>query len=65
MVGEALRTTPGMAARVFGALGGINVALISQGASGVNLTFAVHEQDAPTAVRLLHRECLEVPLHTA
>jgi aspartate kinase len=59
VVGEALRTTPGIAARVFGALGGINVALISQGASGINLTFAVHEQDAPTAVRLLHRECLE------
>lgn len=59
VVGEALRATPGIAARVFGALAGINVALISQGASGINLTFAVHEQDAPTAVRLLHRESLE------
>lgn len=59
VVGEALRTTPGVASRVFGALGGINVALISQGASGINLTFAVHDQDAPTAVRLLHREWLE------
>jgi aspartate kinase len=59
VVGEALRATPGIAARVFGALSGINVALISQGASGINLTFAVHEQDAPTAVRLLHRDSLE------
>jgi len=59
VVGEALRATSGIAARVFGALKGINVALISQGASGINLTFAVHAQDAPTAVRLLHREWLE------
>ena len=59
VVGEALRSTPGIAARVFGALGGINVALISQGASGINLTFAVDERDAPDAVRLLHREWLE------
>lgn len=58
VVGEALRSTPGIAARVFGAMGGINVALISQGASGINLTFAVHAQDAATAVRLLHTECL-------
>jgi aspartate kinase len=58
VVGEALRTTPGIAARVFGALARINVALISQGASGINLTFAVHEPDAATAVRLLHAECL-------
>jgi aspartate kinase len=59
VVGEALRTTPGIAARVFGALGGINVAMVSQGASGINLTFAVHDGDAATAVRLLHREWLD------
>lgn len=58
VVGEALRTTPGIAARVFGALGEINVALISQGASGINLTFAVHGQDAASAVRRLHDACL-------
>ncbi|HEX6037146.1 lysine-sensitive aspartokinase 3 [Longimicrobium sp.] len=59
VVGEALRTTPGIAARVFGAMSRINVALISQGASGINLTFAVHEHDAAPAVRLLHAECLQ------
>lgn len=59
VVGEALRATPGVAARVFGALRGINVALISQGASGINLTFVVGEAFAPSAVRLLHREWLE------
>ncbi|HEX5871858.1 MAG TPA: aspartate kinase, partial [Longimicrobium sp.] len=58
VVGEALRTTPGIAARVFGALAEINVALISQGASGINLTFAVHAKDAALAVRRLHDACL-------
>lgn len=58
VVGEALRTTPGIAARVFGALAEINVALISQGASGINLTFAVHGEDAAPAVRRLHDVCL-------
>lgn len=58
VVGDALRSTPGVAARVFGALAEINVALISQGASGINLTFAVRQEDAPGAVQRLHAECL-------
>ena len=58
VVGEALRTTPGIAASVFGALAEINVALMSQGASGINLTFAVHAEDAALAVRRLHDACL-------
>lgn len=57
VVGEALRSTPGVAARVFGALAAINVALISQGASGINLTFAVSADDAAPAVRRLHEVC--------
>src|SRR5581483_2541697 len=39
VVGEGLRTTPGIAGRIFAALHDINVSLISQGASQVNLTF--------------------------
>lgn len=58
VVGEALRNTPGLAARVLGALGRMDVALFSQGASGISLAFAVREEDAATAVRLLHAECL-------
>jgi aspartate kinase len=58
VVGEALRSTSGVAARVFGALAEINVALISQGASGINLTFAVRQEDAAGAVQRLHAECL-------
>lgn len=54
VVGEGLRGRPGVAGRVFGALGGINVALISQGASSMNLTFAVAGADAAEAVTRLH-----------
>jgi aspartate kinase len=59
VVGRKLRTTPGIAVRVFGALGGVNVVLISQGASDTNITFVVAEEDAPEALTRLHREFFE------
>ncbi|MDL1952008.1 ACT domain-containing protein, partial [Acidobacteria bacterium ACD] len=59
VVGRSLRTTPRVAAKIFGALGGINVVMISQGASETNLTFVVEGADAPEAVRRLHRELFE------
>ena len=55
VVGEGLRHTSGVAARIFGALGGINVSLISLGASSVNLTFVVDGEHVHEAVRRLHR----------
>lgn len=59
VVGKALRSTPGIAARLFGALSGVNVVLISQGASDTNLTFVVDEKDAHDALRRLHKEFFE------
>jgi aspartate kinase len=59
VVGRGLRSTAGIAGRVFAALGDINVVLISQGASDTNLTFVVAEADAPEALRRLHREFFE------
>lgn len=59
VVGRGLRTTPGIAARLFGALRGVNVFLVSQGASDTNLTFAVAEADVAAALRLLHAEFFE------
>lgn len=55
-VGENLRHTPGVAARVFDALKCINVRMISQGASRLNLGVVVNSQDLPEAARALHRE---------
>jgi aspartate kinase len=43
VVGEGLRTTPGIAGRVFATVADINGSLIAQGASRVNLTFVVDE----------------------
>ncbi|MEW5927736.1 MAG: lysine-sensitive aspartokinase 3 [Gemmatimonadota bacterium] len=54
VVGAGLRATPGVAGRVFDAVSGINVGLISQGASSVNLTFVVEEGQVVEAVRRLH-----------
>ncbi len=56
LVGDNIRYIPGIAARTFGALGGINVRMISQGASLRNLSFVVAGDDAPQAVRALHEE---------
>ncbi len=61
VVGEGLRTTPGIAARVFETIRDINVSLISQGASRVNLTFVVDEGQAREAVTRLHAALLEGP----
>jgi aspartate kinase len=59
VVGEGLRNTPGIAAKVFTAVRNINVMLISQGASSINLTFVVEEELAEQAVRQLHRAFFE------
>jgi aspartate kinase len=54
LVGESLRETPGIAARVFGELSDLKIRMISQGASEINLTFVVEEEDVPGVIRRLH-----------
>ena len=61
LVGETLRETPGIAARVFSAIGDINVQMISQGASEINITFVIDEKDVPEAVRRLHQQFFSDP----
>ncbi|MHB1526364.1 MAG: aspartate kinase [Candidatus Dormibacteria bacterium] len=57
-VGEAMKGTPGIAARLFGALGGhgINVRAISQGSSELSVSAAVQASDLPAAVSAIHEE---------
>ncbi len=57
-VGEGMRGTPGVAARVFGALGraGVNVVAIAQGSSELNISFVVQETDRDKAVLAVHEE---------
>lgn len=54
LVGENLREIRGAAARVFGILTDVNIRMISQGASEINLTFVIDEDDVPGVVRRLH-----------
>jgi len=54
LVGENLRETPGIAARVFGELTDVKIRMISQGASEINLTFVIEEDDVPRVIRRLH-----------
>ena len=59
VVGEGLRGTPGIAARVFNTIRDINVTLISQGASSINFTFAIEEDRVQEAVTRLHEAFFE------
>ena len=54
LVGNNLRGAKGVAAKVFGAIPTINVHMISQGASEINLTFVIEEDDVTEVVRQLH-----------
>lgn len=56
VVGDNLKFTPGVAARLFKAIDSINVNMISQGASEINLTFVIDESDVDRVVRGLHSE---------
>ena len=56
VVGIGLRHTPGLASRIFRAVQPANVEVISQGASAINMTFVVREEDGPGVVQRLHAE---------
>jgi len=55
-VGAGMRGTRGVAAKVFGAVAarGINVKMIAQGSSELNISFVVDERRADAAARALH-----------
>ncbi len=61
-VGEGIGETAGVAARVFKALENVNVRMISQGASLLNLSVLIAEEDVEKAMRALHREWFEEAL---
>jgi aspartate kinase len=61
MVGENIREKHGIAAQVFACVEDINVRMISQGASEINLTFVIDEDDVPEVVRRLHKRFFSDP----
>jgi aspartate kinase len=56
LVGEGLKGVPGVAAGAFGVLGtaAVNILMIAQGSSELNLSFVVRQKDVHRAVQLLH-----------
>jgi aspartate kinase len=55
MVGEDIRGHNGIAGQVFSAVSHVNLRMISQGASEINMSFMIDEEDVEEAVRSLHR----------
>jgi aspartate kinase len=61
LVGDDIRGRNGMAAQVFSAIRHINIRMISQGASEINMSFMIDEDDADEAVRSLHAAFFQDP----
>jgi aspartate kinase len=55
LVGENLRDKPGVAAQVFRELADKKIRMISQGASEINLTFVIEEDEVPDVIQRLHK----------
>ena len=56
VVGEGIGERSGIAARVFKALANVNVRMISQGASRLNLSVIISDSELENAVSALHKE---------
>jgi aspartokinase/homoserine dehydrogenase 1 len=59
-VGAGMRSTPGVAARVFGAAGqaNVNVIAIAQGSSDCSVSIVVAADDAARAIQQIHTEVI-------
>jgi len=61
LVGEDIRGQSGIAGQVFSAISHVNVRMISQGASEINMSFMVNEEDVEEAIRSLHNRFFANP----
>jgi len=64
LVGEDIRGHNGIAAQVFSAISHVNIRMISQGASEINMSFMIDEEDVEEAVRSLHEHFFANPDET-
>lgn len=62
LVGKQMRNMVGIAGRMFTALadGNINLEMISQGASEINISCVIEGRDAIKALNLIHQTCLQI-----
>ncbi|MGD0338605.1 MAG: lysine-sensitive aspartokinase 3 [Bacteroidota bacterium] len=56
IIGEQMRATAGITNRIFNALHDVEILMISQGASEINMSVVIEEQLVEEAVRQLHNE---------
>ena len=61
LVGEDIRGIAGIAGQVFSAISHVNVRMISQGASEINMSFMINEEDVDEAIRSLHKRFFAAP----
>ena len=61
LVGEQMKSHPGISGKMFGSLGrnGVNVRAIAQGSSERNITAVISTRDVRKAINLLHEEFFE------
>jgi aspartate kinase len=59
IVGDQMRSTAGVANKIFHALREINLVMISQGASEINMSIVIEESQIDEAVRRLHKQFFE------
>jgi aspartate kinase len=64
LVGEDIRGHNGIAGQVFSTISHVNVRMISQGASEINMSFMIDEEDVEEAVRSLHQHFFADPDET-
>jgi len=62
LVGKEMRTMVGIAGKMFTTLaqGNINIEMISQGASEINISCVIRSRDAVRALNLIHQTCLQI-----
>jgi aspartate kinase len=59
VIGGGIRTTPGLAGRIFSELKDINIQMISMGASELNISFVVHTAQTSEVVQRLHSSLIQ------
>lgn len=62
LVGKHMRNMIGISGRMFTTLaqGGVNIEMISQGASEINISCVIQARDAVKALNLIHQSCLGI-----
>jgi aspartate kinase len=62
LVGKQMRNMVGIAGRMFTTLaeGNVNIEMISQGASEINISCVIDGKDAVKALNIIHQSCLQV-----